>query len=100
MRKPQKRSNAIKPTNQLQKNFANYGRNEMYDEWEKYHKWYIKTYCVTKRSLPNKKEIENILVELCKVKIFPDYAVKTENEWRPMTEIFAHAIAKRIREGK
>ena len=35
--------------------------NWMWDEWEKYHKWFVKEKCILKEDLPSEQEIEKIL---------------------------------------
>jgi len=52
-----------KPKRPLNDGFdANAG--DMWDKWEAYHNWYIKTHCVRKKDLPTVEEIKEFLREL------------------------------------
>ena len=77
-----------KPKRPLNDGFdANAG--DMWDKWEAYHNWYIKTHCVRKKDLPNIEEINKIYCQNCLYEECNEICDK-------MRIKITYAIAKRI----
>ena len=70
--------------------------NWMWDEWEKYHKWFVKEKCVLKEDLLSAEEIKKIVENRIKEDVFCGDDMTIKN-YEGCAIGMAQALAKRIR---